>query len=81
MSNMQWKGRYDIEATYVPGDVIYYTDTGMTYVCTRQSRAELPHWGEYYSGFAELGVYTMPTIPTSSTTAVVGITMIDGGEF
>jgi hypothetical protein len=66
MSNLQWRGVYDLEAVYLPGDVVTYPDDGFTYVCVKKTRGVPPYLDG--SGFELLSSYT-------------NISTIDGGEF
>lgn len=42
MDGMKWRGNYDIRIRYEPGDVVYYTDNGFTYICVSPSKGIPP---------------------------------------
>lgn len=62
---LSWKGVFNLSTTYNIGDVVYYTDDGFTYVCTRRTYGIPPYL--YDSGFELLAGFN--------------ITEIDGGDF
>jgi len=54
---LNWKGIYNLSTAYSPGDVVYYTDDGFTYVCKRSSRGIPPNY--YESGFELLAGFNI----------------------
>jgi hypothetical protein len=38
-----WRGIYELETVYVPGDVVYFMDDGFTYVCVKESISNPPY--------------------------------------
>jgi len=65
MTTLRWAGVYSLFKGYSPGDVVYFLDTGFTYVCVRETSGKPPTIAG--SGFELLAGFN--------------ITMIDGGQF
>ena len=61
--NTNWRGIYDLEVVYLPGDVVLYPDDGFTYVSVKKSRGVPPYLDG--SGFELLSLYASidPNIP------------------
>lgn len=64
-ASLNWKGNYELQVKYEPGDVVYYTDDGFTYVCISSSIGIPPYISN--SGFELIAGFP--------------IRNIDGGEF
>lgn len=60
-----WRGNYDLDTRYSPGDVVYFIDDGFTYICVFESIATPPYIAN--SGFELLAGFN--------------ISQIDGGGF
>jgi hypothetical protein len=56
MNHLRWKGIYDIEVLYEPGDVVY-ADDGFTYVSVTESLGIPPYLEN--SGFELLAGFTI----------------------
>lgn len=65
---LNWKGIFKLSTAYEIGDVVYFIDTGFTYVCVRKTIGRLPP-SIPSSGFELLAGFE------------VNISVIDGGEF
>lgn len=63
---LNWKGIFKITSPYDVGDVVYFRDTGFTYVCVKQTNGGIPP-SVYFSGFELLAGFE--------------VNIIDGGEF
>ena len=64
-SAFNWRGTYDLLATYVVGDVVYFSDDGFTYICIFDTSGIPPYITN--SGFEKI--------------SGVDISTIDGGVF
>ena len=65
MAYLSWKGTYSLSTAYQPGDVVYFLDDGITYVCVKKTQNIPPYI--FDSGFEPMFDFN--------------ISMLDGGEF
>jgi hypothetical protein len=64
-SAFNWRGTYDLSATYVVGDVVYFPDDEFTYICIENTFGIPPYLP--FSGFEKV--------------SGVDISNLDGGVF
>jgi hypothetical protein len=65
MASIHWRGTFDLNTAYQPGDAVYFPDNGFTYICLEETRG-IPPFVEG-SGFELMAGFD--------------IDIIDGGRF
>jgi hypothetical protein len=60
MSNLRWRGEFNILAAYIEGDVVRDIDDGITYVCVKDTMG-FPPW-TLDSGFEKMAAFDLKLV-------------------